>query len=397
MRTPSTRVGLSSVHVIAGLDAVYGGPSNSVPRLCAAIARAGTETALLTVAGDGRAEPPGFISAFRSQRFTWDHANTPLLRGLRLSSGLVRALRTAAPTAEVIHSHGLWLMPNVHAGWAAERAERSLVVSPRGMLSATALNFSRWKKEAFWRLLQGPVVRRAACVHATSTEEYEDIRAIGLTNPVTIISNGVDLPQAPHTPAKAATNQRTVLSLGRIHPKKGLDRLLQAWALIEFRHPDWRLQILGPAELGHDSELRALAAALKLSRVSIEQAVYGDLRLAAFQAADVFVMPTLSENFGMTVAEALAAGTPVICTKGAPWAGLEAEDCGWWIDHGAEPMAATLQVAMTLPRSVLKAMGARGRAWMARDFSWDRVAQDMNDVYRWIARGAEAPASVRFD
>ena len=99
----------------------------------------------------------------------------------------------------------------------------------------------------------------------------------------------------------------------------------------------------------------------------------------------------------MTVAEALASGVSVISTKGAPWAGLETERCGWWIDHGVEPLAAALSQAMASPRAELNAMGARGRAWMARDFSWDRVAADMLDVYRWLAVRGPRPATVFAD
>jgi len=108
-------------------------------------------------------------------------------------------------------------------------------------------------------------------------------------------------------------------------------------------------------------------------------------------------MPTLNENFALTVAEALAAGTPAISTKGAPWSGLKSEGCGWWIDHGVEPLAAALAHSMTLPFQTLKAMGDKGREWMARDFSWDRVAHDMLGVYLWLARSAEPPPAIRFD
>src|SRR5207302_10654584 len=123
-----------------------------------------------------------------------DSARVPVLRGLRRSSGLSKALERAAPATDVIHNHGLWLMPNVAAGWAAARARRPLVVSPRGMLAPAALAFSALKKRAFWRLLQGPAVRQAACLHATSEQEYQEIRAFGLANPVAIIPNGIDLP-----------------------------------------------------------------------------------------------------------------------------------------------------------------------------------------------------------
>ena len=125
-------------------------------------------------------------------------------------------------------------------------------------------------------------------------------------------------------------------------------------------HPEWRLRIVGPDELGHARELAALAAELKTKRVSIEGPVAGDAKTAAYREADLFVLPTLNENFAITVAEALAAGTPVIATKGAPWRGLEREGCGWWVDHGVEPLAATLAEAMDMGRGVLRGEGCEG-------------------------------------
>jgi glycosyltransferase involved in cell wall biosynthesis len=264
------------------------------------------------------------------------------------------------------------------------------------MLAPAALAFARWRKQAFWALLQGPVVRDAACIHVTSEQEYGEIRDFGLANPVAIIPNGIDLPQAAATQSAKTTVERVVLSLGRIHPKKGLARLIRAWSKVESKYPDWRLRIAGPPELGHDNELRALAASLGLTRISVEGPIYGEAKTVAYQYADVFVLSTLNENFGLTVAEALAAGTPVISTKGAPWSGLEREGCGWWIEHGIEPLAATLAHAMALPREALKVMGDQGREWMARDFSWDCVSRDMLGVYLWLARGAEPPPALRF-
>src|SRR5262249_30544183 len=150
--------------------------------------------------------------------------------------------------------------------------------------------------------------------------------------PVAIIPNGMDLPELPARPTAGPPAERIVLSLGRIHPKKGLPRLIHAWSKLEAGYPGWRLKIVGPPEVGHDNELRALTSALGLTRVSVEGPIYGDAKTAAYQEADVFVLSTLNENFGLTVPEALAAGTPAISTKGAPWSGLEEEGCGWWID-----------------------------------------------------------------
>lgn len=384
---------LRSVHVIAGLSPAHGGPSYTVPRLCRALAVAGAEASLLSVGAiDERNIAP--VDQYR-HCFAPDWASVPLARDLRCSSALTRSLREIAAKVDVIHNHGLWLMPNVDAGRAAQHAHTPFIVSPRGMLSSTALSFSRLKKRVVWALLQGDVVRRASCIHATSEQEYNEIRDFGLQNPITIIPNGIDVPELGSHPTAAVDEGRIVLSLGRIHPKKGLDRLVRAWAQVEPSHPQWRLRIVGPDELGHARELAALAEDLKTKRVSIDGQIAGDAKTAAYREADLFVLPTLNENFGITVAEALAAGTPVITTKGAPWHGLEREGCGWWIDHGVETLAATLTSAMSMGSGELQAKGAKGRAWMSRDFSWDRVADDMLNIYRWLSRGGEVPSTVR--
>jgi glycosyltransferase involved in cell wall biosynthesis len=385
----------ASAHILASIADSGAGPSYSVGALAAALAARGSRTELHTVRGwrdSGAAPLPGagiIVTAHRQ-----DFPHMPGLSALCLSSELERALRTSAQACDILHGHGLWLMPNIYPARAARGRRARVVISPRGMLSAQALAFSRFRKRAFWRLFQAGALAEAACLHATSEAERDDIRAAGLTNPVAVIPNGVDLPplatDAPEGPP-------TVLSLGRIHPKKGLDVLLRAWAQVETEHPDWRLRIVGPAELGHDTELRALSATLGLRRVSIEGPAYGPARLAAYRQAHLFVLPTRSENFAMTVAEALAAGVPVISSKGAPWAGLEIEGCGWWIDHGPEPLAATLRLALGLPTDALRTLGHRGRNWMARDFSWDRVAGDMLAVYAWLTQSAERPATVRLD
>ena len=382
---------LRLLQVVAGLHPDHGGTSYSVPGLGAALSRAGAEVALYHV-GDPIAGEPG---PHRQVGFpqSWPHA--PLLSALRLSRPLSDALTRDARGVDVIHNHGLWLAPNLAAQQAARRAGAAYVCSPRGMLSPEAWSFSRGRKQAVWSLWQRDGLRRAACLHATSEAEWADIRALGLRAPVAVAPNGIDVP--PAAPPGPPRSDRTLLSLGRIHPKKDLASLLHAWARLEAGRPDWRLRIVGPAERGHDAELRALAAELRLQRVTIEGAIHGEAKLAAYRAADLFVVPTRSENFGLTVAEALAAGVPVVCTRGAPWAGLEAHDCGWWVDRGPDALAAALEAAMATPPAALQAMGERGRGWMARDFGWDRVASDMMQVYLWLSRGARRPDIVHVD
>ena len=123
--------------------------------------------------------------------------------------------------------------------------------------------------------------------------------------------------------------------------------------------------------------------------------VYADAKRALYRRAALHVLPSHSENFGMTVAEALASGTPVIATRATPWSGLEREGCGFWIELGVEPLVHALREATGLERAELLRLGARGRQWMQRDFSWSRVAREMASVYRWLRTGGTAPPSVR--
>jgi glycosyltransferase involved in cell wall biosynthesis len=123
--------------------------------------------------------------------------------------------------------------------------------------------------------------------------------------------------------------------------------------------------------------------------------VYGDAKRALYRQAALHVLPSHSENFGMTVAESLAQGTPVITTHGTPWSGLEREGCGWWIELGVEPLAQALATATREAPEALRARGERGRAWMRRDFSWDSIARQMAEVYAWLRDGGPAPPTVR--
>jgi glycosyltransferase involved in cell wall biosynthesis len=379
------------IHVIDSISDEASGPSYSVPRLCGALAAQGATVRLLTV-GDTHLPFLGF----RHEAYPADFASFPVLGRLRFSSALKGALACVAETAAIIHTHGLWRMPNIYPASAALRATNHLVHSPRGMLGKAALEFSSLKKKVFWALGQGGAARAASCLHATSWQEYEDIRAFGLKAPIAVIPNGIDVrPVAVRSPPPEG--RRTLLYLGRLHPKKGLDQLLDAWKLVKDRRPDWQLDIVGPIDSVYGQMLKTRVAAEAAPRARLVGPLYGDEKLEAYRRADLFVLPTLNENFAMTVAEALAQGTPVISTKGAPWAGLVSQGCGWWIDHGAQPLAAAMDEAMNMSPEKLALMGEAGRAWMCRDFDWDAVAASMRSVYHWLGGRGERPTCVVMD
>lgn len=383
---------IRAVHLVASIDEESAGPSVSVPRLAEEQARLGMEIELSTVAvGDAPARR--IASEVQYHRHAPSFAGVPVVSRLVPSKSMADDLAARAASIHIAHTHGLWLLPNVYSQKMAQAGTR-LVLSPRGMLGRDALAFSRRKKRLFHALFQKRALAKTSLLHATSEAEIDDIRAFGLKTPVVLAPNGVDIPYLDVPGPKSG--YRTVLSLGRMHPKKGLDRLVRAFAALESEFPGWRLRIIGPSEIGYGHKLERLVGELRASSVTVEPPLFGRNKLDAYREAEIFVLPTLHENFAMTVAESLAAGTPVISTKGAPWAGLETERCGLWIDHGVEPLAAALRATMALSYAERADMGARGRAWMKRDFSWSAVASTLSDAYSWLIEGGEPPCSVRF-
>ena len=383
---------LKAIHIVGSILNEASGVSYYVPRLCRELSETGHSITLMAI-GDGDQTSE---CGYRIETCRRAFGNVPFVQKLQPSRTMRRKLHEQARESSVLHVHGLWLLPNIYPSIVARRYSVPLVLAPHGMLGREALRFSRYRKYLMWYVVQRAAVGAASCLHATSEQEYLEIRDFGLSHPVAVVPIGVDVPRLP-SKQRERHGGRTVLYLGRIHPKKGLDRLISAWGRLENDWPHWKLRIIGPDEGGYLNRLKLQARELSLRRVSFENPLFGDQKDEAYRTADVFVMPTLNENFAMTVAEALSHETPVICTKGAPWQGLEENRCGWWIDHGKDALTRGLVDAMSRTPDELTAMGVRGRSWMIKSFSWRSIALEMSSVYRWLSDQSSVPHCVRFD
>ena len=320
------------------------------------------------------------------------------LAGFRASRRIAEIHETSR--ISVVHQHGLWAPLTVAAGRFAGRKNIPLVISPHGMLEPWALGHHAARKAIAMQLYQRRNLESASVLHATSENEASQFRDLGLSSPVAVIPLGVSpIPNSPLDPiaTDAEKSRRQLLMLSRIHPKKGIDLLLDAWDGLDA--PDWELVIAGNDEGGHQAALEAKASDLGLGdRVRFAGPLFGADKDTAFRRADLFVLPSHSENFGFVVPEALQYGLPVITTTGTPWKNLPRENCAWWVDPVVESIAAALREAIALSESERKAMGQRGVTLVERDHHWPRLIKRYLEIYDWLAGGGEEqPDWLRID
>lgn len=381
------------IHVVPAITEEASGPSYSVVRMCESLIAQGQEVTLAALDWAPMLSPPPFLKVFPLGVGPRRLGRSPAMRRWLVEQAL-------SGNVDVLHNHGMWQMNAVYPGWATKKGKINLVVSPRGAFSKWAMQYGSRMKKVFWPLVQRPALEYTTCFHATAESEYEDIRRMGFMQPVAVIPNGINIPEMP---PKTATGFRTLLFIGRIHSVKGLDMLLPAWRAVQDRFPEWRLVIAGSDDgyygnSGYLGDMHALAQQLHLKRIEFVGELRGHKKLKAYQEADLYILPSYSENFGMTVAEALAAGMPAIVSKGAPWRGLETHGAGWWIDIGVEPLVACLEDALTYSQAALADMGLRGRGWMEAEFSWAHLGQRMAETYNWlIGNRTAAPDWVHVD
>ena len=365
----------ATIHVAPRIAGSSSGISAAALQLCDGLRAAGENVVLATVEGDPNALPP-FARTFAPGVGPRRLGRSPALR--RFVAAQLRA-----GGADVVHVHGLWRMSTVEPASIARSAGAAFVLAPHGSLAPWAMRFRAAVKRPFWWALQRPALERVTCWHAASEAEYEDIRRLGFSQPVAVSPYGVRLPPL----AKPATDgDRTLLFLARIHPKKGVDTLIDAWRLVQNRFPRWRLVIAGTDRdpRGYLDAMRRRAAARGADRVSFAGELTGRARDDAYGEAQLYVLPTRSENFGFTVAEALAAGTPVITTTASPWRELEARGAGWQIRPGVDALTACLDEALAAEPARLRRMGQRGRDWMAADFVPLAAGRRMAATYAWL-------------
>lgn len=325
-------------------------------------------------------------------------------RKLGFSGDIYRKMKNIRP--DIVHTQSLWM----YLSWANKKYHRSTgtpyIVSPHGMLDRWQLKQSFWKnlkKNIVLSLYEKKHLENATCFHALCKEEYEAIRSLGFTNPIAIIPNGIELPQQDQQEDKFLTKDRHVtharkklLFLGRIHPKKGLDNLLEAWAFSKPACHDWQLVIAGETkDAAYMKHLLGKTAELEITpTVSFVGGQFGEAKHSCLMESDAFILPSFSEGLPMSVLEAWSYRLPALIT---PFCNLPEgykHHAAIRIETSPESICAGIKKIISIPVNERLRMGKQGYELVKEKFSWTQVANSMTDLYKWVLGKSEKPDFV---
>ncbi len=307
-----------------------------------------------------------------------------LSRWFKIKKEFISILKRIQP--DLVHINGIWEPQNWLLQNIAQRMGIKVLLSPHGMLEPYILKRHPLKKKVAMMLYQHHAILRANFLHATAKSEMEQFRNLGYQLPTEIIPNGIDLSEI-HFQDKISEekNYRNVLFLSRVHPKKGIELLIEA--VHQLRNKNLRIIIAGEGEESYINELIALSKERNIEdQIKFLGGVYGKNKWDLFHQADIFVLPTYSENFGLVVIEALAVGVPVITTTGTPWSELNTHNCGWWIELSVQNLTNALKDALDKSTKELKAMGQRGKQLVENKYDIKAVSNQTFELYHTIIK-----------
>lgn len=374
------------LQTIAGFGAKSGGTSTCTYDLVTALNQLNCQTDILTLNSN---DPTNRLMGVGEQ---WIKAlpydgKTPF----GYSHNIVHYLNTT--DYDLYHTNGLWMYCNHITASIARKKGKPYVITPHGMLYPQALARSAWKKKLMMYLCFDKDIREVNCIHTTCMQEMKYYRDLGYKNPVAVIANPMPLPDYIDD-IKPERSKKRIGFLGRLHPRKNVKGLIEAWASLGKATQNAELYIMGKGDESYEAYLRDLVTTLGLPNVVFAGFVSGREKFEKLATLTALFVPSDFENFGMIITEALIVKTPVMASLGTPWEELNARHCGWWVNNDIHTLAQTMEEVFSLSDKELLAMGERGKQLVIEKYSSVQVATQMKHLYEWILNGGEKPDFV---
>lgn len=294
-------------------------------------------------------------------------------------------LERIIPSVDIVHTQAPFIYPTYAAGKAAIRHQKPLFYHQRGVLGPGHLKFRGLKKRLYIRAIELPIMRRATTLIALTEDEVRSYRALGVHTPCRVIPNGVDILDYENSADFGfftfSPDDLVLLFMARLHPTKGVDRLVHAFLMIQGSFPKAKLVIAGPDEWGMSRRLRQKVTKAGIgNRVLFPGMVTGKQKLELLSRADLFCLPSDAEGFSATVLEALASSTALLLSPACHFPEAEKAGAGRVVSPEPDALSKAMAKLLEHPEN-LKEMGKKGRDFVAQHYSWDALTDQLIETY----------------
>lgn len=362
-------VPLKVLTFITGIDLAGGGPSRSVPMLVKGLAEENVDITLMTFRTPNMNTHA--LDGTTAKLKIWDkHTSMRKIEKYIVEEGF-----------NLIQMQSLWSWSYHQVAQIARKHNIPYIITPRGMLEPWSLSQKKWKKKFGLQLYQMNDLQKAACIFTTADMEAQHVRELGVKAPISVIPNGIETEGYPCRTSMEGVKKQ-ILFLSRIHKKKGIEILIEAFSHLHGEFKDWNVVVVGNGEQNYIESLGLKVKNLGLEdRIKILPPVYGKDKVKLYQESSIFCLPSYSENFGMVIAEAMSCGVPVITTTNCPWDFLNATKTGWSIELSTGNLEQALREAMSMKSEERYEMGQRSSQLINDTFNYHSVARKTKEMF----------------
>lgn len=377
----------------------YGGTSKVVKELVQGISSLGLGVDIITTNADssGKLDIPLNVwideRSYRIKYFSCWHRNDFII-SLSLTNWLINHV----VDYDIVHTNTVFAPLVLLAHWVCQLRQIPYVVTPHGMLEPWALSYKAWKKRFYYTVFEKPALQHASAIQVLANTEANNVKFLGLKHPV-VVPNGIHCqefetlpdPEVFYRQFPSTRNKTLILFLGRIDPKKGLDLLAPAFAKVHDQFPQTHLVIAGPDSIGFLNTAQSyFVQAGCLDAVNFTGMLTGSVKHAALAAASLYVAPSYSEGFSMSVLEGMASGLPCVITTACNFPEATTAKAAQVVDIDADAIADALIECLSHPQQA-KAMGNRAREFIFQNYTWEQAAKKMLQVYKAITEKKPLP------
>lgn len=386
--------------VIPYLGSLYGGTSKIVKEIAEGLGCLGVSVDIITTNANGSSKLNVPINVWNTKKnYRVKYFDCWYQRDFIISSSLINWLFNHIAYYDLVHTNTVFSTLISLTHWVCKFQNIPYLMAPHGMLEPWALSYKAWKKRPYYALFERPVFQNASAIHVTSSTEASNVKSLNLKPPLAFVPNGVHRQEFELLPDlelfyqrfPTTRNKTLILFLGRIDPKKGLDLLAPAFAAVHTQFPQTHLVVAGPDNTGFlDTAQNYFTQADCLDAVIFTGMLTGSLKHAALTAASLYVAPSYSEGFSMSVLEGMASGLPCVITTGCNFPEAAMAKVAHVVDINADAIADALIQCLSHPQQA-KAMGDRAREFIFQNYTWEESAKKLLQVYESITKKKSLP------